>query len=70
MKNNVGSKDKVIRLAIATFIGFLLYSDTISGTLGIIAFVVAVILVATSIFSFCPLYRVFGLSSCPVPKQK
>jgi hypothetical protein len=70
MKNNVGSKDKIIRLAVAAFIGFLLYSDTISGTLGIIAFVVAVILVATSVLGFCPLYKVLGLSSCPVPKQK
>lgn len=70
MKNNVGSKDKIIRIALAVFIGFLLYSDTISGTIGIIAFVLAVILVATSVFSFCPIYRVLGLSSCPVSEGK
>jgi hypothetical protein len=66
MKSNVGTKDKIIRIAIAAFIGFLLYSDTISGTFGTVLFAAAVILAATSIVSFCPIYSVLGLSSCKI----
>ena len=64
MKKNLGSTDKVIRyiLAIvALFIGFL---SGVSGFLQGVFISVALILIGTSLVSFCPLYAIVGLKTC------
>jgi hypothetical protein len=66
MKKNMGTTDKVIRIAVAAVIGFLYYNGTISGTLGVVLLGLAGIFVLTSFISFCPLYAPFGLSTCAV----
>lgn len=68
MKKNMGSLDQIIRLIGAIIIIGLLLSKTIaiSSTLGIILMIVGGILVATAWTSSCPLYSLFGLSTCPV----
>lgn len=66
MKPNMGGTDRIIRF-IAAAIAVVLYSTgTLTGTLGIIALVVAAIFTLTSVISFCPLYSIFGLNTCPV----
>lgn len=69
MKKNMGSADKIIRLIIAAVIVFLYYNGTISGTLGIVLLVFAIIFLLTSLISFCPLYSLIGLNTCPVKKK-
>ena len=64
MKKNMGTVDRVLRIVLALVLGFLYYNGTITGTLGIVAIVVAVVFAATSFVSFCPLYTIFGLSTC------
>jgi DUF2892 family protein len=64
MKKNMGSEDKMIRVIIAVVIGILYYAGIITGTLGIVALVLAGVFVATSLVSFCPAYAPFGLSTC------
>lgn len=66
MKKNVGIADKVIRLLIAAVIGILFYNQVITGVMGIILLIVAGILILTVLAGFCPLYRLFGISSCKV----
>lgn len=68
MKKNMGSADKIIRLIIAIIIGVLYFTHVISGTLGIVLLVLAVVFVITSMFSFCPLYTLFGANTCPKEK--
>jgi len=65
MKKNMGSTDKIIRLIIAAVIGVLFLTNIISGTLGVILLALAGIFVLTSVISFCPLYTLFGASTCP-----
>ena len=65
MKKNMGSTDKIIRLIIAAVIGVLFLTNIISGTLGIILLALAGIFVLTSVISFCPLYTLFGATTCP-----
>ncbi len=60
----MGSTDKIIRVIIALVIAFLYYKGIISGTLGIILLVLALIFVVTSFVSFCPLYTVLGINTC------
>ena len=70
MSANVGTADRIIRaiLGIVLIIAPLLNMPTIwsnayyaygSMTLG-------VILIATALFRFCPLYRLVGLSTCRI----
>ena len=63
MKKNLGSGDRIIRLILAVVLGFLYYNQTVSGTLGIVFLVVAIVLVLTSFISFCPLYAILGLKT-------
>lgn len=63
MKKNMGTVDRVIRLAIVVVIGVLFATGQLSGTLAIILGVVAVAFLATSLVGWCPVYAPFGLST-------
>jgi len=65
----MGSADRIIRLLIAAIIAALYFTNVVSGTLGIVLIVLAVVFALTSFISFCPLYAPFGLSSCPAKKR-
>jgi len=64
MKKNMGSFDKLLRLTAAIVLIVLFYSGVITGTIGIIALVVALIFTVTSLISFCPLYALLGIRTC------
>jgi len=63
MKKNVGSTDQIIRLILAILVGILYYTDTISGTLGLVLVAFSIVLVLTSVINFCPLYLPFGINT-------
>ncbi|WP_298997019.1 DUF2892 domain-containing protein [uncultured Tenacibaculum sp.] len=63
MKKNMGNTDKAIRTLIALIIAALSYFEIISGVLGNILLVLAIILLITSFVNFCPLYRLFGINT-------
>lgn len=65
MKANMGNIDRGFRLAVAVIIAALYFSETISGTIGIVLLVLAAIFALTSFISFCPLYLPFGISTRP-----
>lgn len=64
LSRNVGSVDKTIRLvagvALAAW-GFL--GEGLSSTPGLIALIVGVVLIATGLINFCPLFKILGISS-------
>lgn len=59
----MGSADRVIRVILAALVAVLYFTNVISGTTAIILAVLAIVFVATSLTSFCPLYLPFGLST-------
>lgn len=65
MKKNMGTADRIIRLIIVAVICGLYFTGTVTGTLGLILIVLAGVFFATSLVSFCPLYSIFGISTCP-----
>lgn len=65
MKKNMGTLDRIIRVVIALAIGVLYYMGMISGTAAIILGALAVIFLATSLVSTCPLYLPFNISTRP-----
>jgi hypothetical protein len=52
MKKNMGSTDKLVRVIIAVIIAALYFTNTITGTLGIVLLVLAGVFVLTSVISF------------------
>jgi len=68
MKKNMGSADRIIRVIIAAIIGVLYFSETITGTFGIVLLILSGVFVLTSLISFCPLYAPFGIKTCPAKK--
>lgn len=69
MKKNMGIADRVIRFLVAAVVAGLYFTNIITGILGIVLLVVAVVFLLTSFISFCPLYTLFGLSTCPAKKD-
>lgn len=65
MKKNMGTIDRVVRIVIALVFAALYFTGTVTGTLGIVLLVLGGVFIATSLVSFCPLYTIFGLSTCP-----
>ncbi len=66
MKLNVGNADRGVRVVIAVVAAILAITVT-SGALDVILWVVAAIMLGTAAVGFCPLYRIFGMSTCKVP---
>lgn len=66
----MGSADRIIRVIIAAIIGVLYFTGTISGTLGMVLLILAVVFVLTSVISFCPLYAPFGIKTCSLKDKK
>lgn len=68
MTKNMGTTDKIIRLALAAVVAALYFTGTISGTLALVLGAFAIIFALTSLVSFCPLYTLFGINTCSVKK--
>jgi hypothetical protein len=68
MKKNMGTADRVIRVILAAIFAFLYFNGTVTGTVGIVLLVLGAVFALTSLVSFCPLYTLFGLRTCPVEK--
>ena len=69
MKKNMGSADRIVRLLAAAVIAVLYYGGYISGTLGIVLLVIAVVFALTSFVSVCPAYMPFGINTCSTKEQ-
>lgn len=69
MKTNMGSTDRMIRIALAIVFGILYFTNVISGTLGLVLMVLAAIFLVTSFVKFCPIYAVLGLNTCGVKEK-
>lgn len=59
----MGTIDRGVRIATALIIAILYFTHVLTGTLAIVLGIIAIIFVATSFISFCPLYTPFGIST-------
>lgn len=69
MKRNVGVFDKAFRIVAAIVIALLYYFGVISGTVGLVLIIVAIVLLLTALLNFCGLYALFGCSTCSKKKE-
>ncbi len=66
MKINVGSVDKVIRIIIAIVAIYVAYTGMVASPWSFVLYAVAAIMVLTALAGRCPLFSIFGISSCKV----
>ncbi len=64
MKANVGMIDRGARFVV----GAALIAATLTHTIGLWGWI-GIIPLATSVVGFCPAYRIFGFSTCPLAKR-
>ena len=70
MKKNVGSIDKVLRFVAALALVLLYMFDILTGSLALVVMgVLALVFVGTALVGYCPLYTIFGFSSCPMAEE-
>ena len=69
MKKNMGTFDRIVRIAIALIIAVLFLTGQITGTLSIILLALAAIFLLTSLVNFCPLYSLIGIKTCKIEKN-
>jgi hypothetical protein len=65
MKKNLGNADRIVRVLLAAVLATLYLTHVVTGTLGLILLVLAVVFLGTSLVSFCPLYAMMGIRTCP-----
>ena len=62
--HNESNADRILRLIVAVVAaGIAIAVGGFGSVLGIILFLVAAIMLVTAAVGFCPLYRIFGLST-------
>ena len=66
MKKNMGNTDRIVRIIIAAVLGYLYFSGTVAGTLGIVLLVVGIVFLLTSLVGVCGLYSIVGINTCKV----
>jgi hypothetical protein len=63
MTQNMGTADKIIRLAVVAIIAVLYFTGQITGTAAIVLGIIAVAFLVTSLIGWCPTYVPFGIST-------
>ena len=69
MKNNMGNADRIVRFLLAAVVAVLYFTNVITGSARIVMLAHAGISVLTSLVSFCPVYTLIGLNTCPAEKR-
>ncbi|MBL8398196.1 MAG: DUF2892 domain-containing protein [Candidatus Accumulibacter sp.] len=64
MKLNVGGIDKILRIVV----GIALIAMAAMGVIGAWGWI-GVVPLLTGLFSFCPLYSLLGMNTCPISKN-
>ncbi len=63
MKRNMSNLDRLIRVIVAAVFAYLYLSGVVTGALGVVLLVLAVVFLLTSVVSFCPLYALFRIKT-------
>lgn len=69
MKKNVGNTDRAFRFILAAVMAAIYFTDTVTGTAGLVLVILSFVFLATSLVGFCPLYLPFGISTCKNKKN-
>lgn len=60
---NMGKSDRTLRVIGAIILAVLAATGVLTGTLATVAWIVAAVLLVTSLIGFCPAYKLIGLDT-------
>lgn len=66
MKRNMSNLDRIIRAIIFAVSAYLYFGEVIPAPWNLVAIIAGGVLLATSLINFCPIYIIFGISTCKV----
>jgi uncharacterized membrane protein len=66
MKRNMSNLDRIVRIVLGG--GFVAAGLALGGVAGIVLYLLAAIMLATAVVSFCPLYKLLGIDTCKLSK--
>lgn len=69
MITNVGTLDRIVRIALAIVCSVLYFTGVVTGTWGIVLLVVGGMLLLTALVGTCGLYMMLGIRTCPMPHK-
>ncbi|MFD1200193.1 DUF2892 domain-containing protein [Brucella gallinifaecis] len=70
MIKNIGQTERILRLIAGIAVAVIAWFYGGDGALlGYILWIIAAVLVLTSLFAVCPAYRLFGFSTCPLKRK-
>jgi hypothetical protein len=70
MKINIGQRDKTTRLVAAVIIPVVYFFELLTGTVATLLLVLAVMLILTSLISFCPIYSLLNIKTSKTKQSK
>jgi hypothetical protein len=70
MVRNEGTVDRVVRVVLGVVLVAAWAFGGLSGTLAVVLGVIGIVLIGTGAVGFCPIYRLLGMSTCPVPAKR
>jgi hypothetical protein len=65
LQKNTGNADRLIRLVIAAVLATVALAGVVAAPWSYVALALAGIMLATGLTGFCPIYAIFGISTCP-----
>lgn len=66
MIRNMSNLDRIIRVIIFAVTAYLYFGEVVPAPWNLVAVIAGGVLLATSLINFCPIYRIFGISTCKV----
>jgi hypothetical protein len=69
MQHNEGTIDRAVRGVVAVAAAIGAAAVGVGSALGIGLLVVAAIMAVTAAVGFCPIYRIIGVSTCPLDQS-
>lgn len=70
MVRNEGTFDRVLRVVVGLVLLAAWAFGWWGGAAAVVLGVVGAVLVVTGAVGFCPLYRLLGIATCPVPQKR
>lgn len=70
MVRNEGTVDRVVRVVLGVVLVAAWAFGWLTGTLAVVLGVVGIVLIGTGALGFCGIYKLFGISTCPVPAKR
>jgi hypothetical protein len=62
MTVNMASWDRIVRFVVAVIFGYLFFTKMVSGVVGIVLLIIAIVFLLTSFVGFCPFYKVLNFT--------